>query len=169
MKTGLKIACVMIVLRHAGRFLLLKRKNPPHAGMVTPVGGKIDPFENPIDAAIRETREETGIVIAHPAFCGTLVETSPVTYNWISFLYLSDIPDLPPPACNEGELLWVDSRNLSTVPTPHTDHFIYHYILEDRPFAFNAEFDDAIRLLRMTDELRGETVYPPPQKAGRRP
>ena len=57
---GLKRSAAMVVLRNQGHFLLLKRRKPPNAGMYVPVGGKLEPFEDPHTAAIRETLEETG-------------------------------------------------------------------------------------------------------------
>jgi 8-oxo-dGTP diphosphatase len=39
--------------------MLLRRLKEPHRDNYTPVG-KIEPFENPLDAVIRETFEETG-------------------------------------------------------------------------------------------------------------
>jgi 8-oxo-dGTP diphosphatase len=44
-----------------GRILLLKRKKPPYAGHWGMVGGKIEHGEHIEDAALRETKEETGI------------------------------------------------------------------------------------------------------------
>ena len=41
--------------------MLLKRFKTPNKGLYTPVGGKLEPHESPLNAAIRETFEETGI------------------------------------------------------------------------------------------------------------
>ena len=35
----------------------------------------------------------------------------------------------------------------------------YKYILENKPFAFNALFDEKIRLLTMTEEIEDKLVY----------
>ena len=58
--TGLKKSAVLCVLKNQDSFLLLKRLKEPNKELYTPVGGKLDPFENPNQTAIRETREETG-------------------------------------------------------------------------------------------------------------
>ncbi len=164
---GLKKAAVLCVLRHQAKgrsqeFLLLKRLKEPNQGLYTPVGGKLDPYENALTAAIRETKEETGINVSTMKYCGTLVETSPTKYNWINFVYLADIDRVPPPPCNEGELRWIPFSEILSVPTPKTDWFIYDYILQNRPFAFHADFDEQINLIKMIDALTGEVVYPKP-------
>lgn len=44
---GLKRTAVICVLKSDRRFLLLKRLKEPNKDLYTPVGGKLDPFENP--------------------------------------------------------------------------------------------------------------------------
>ena len=40
--------------------------------------------------------EETGLVVPYRKYCGTLVETLPADYNWISFIYLAETELIPP-------------------------------------------------------------------------
>ncbi len=127
--------------------------------MFTPVGGKFNLHESPLDAAIRETFEETGIRVPMMKFCGLLTETSPVEYNWINYVYLTEIDFVEPPYCNEGELKWISFEDILKVPTPTTDWYIYKYILENKPFAFSAMFDENIQMLNMSEELEGIDVF----------
>ncbi len=150
---GLKRAATLCVLRHQNEFLLLKRLKEPNKDQYTPVGGKIDPFENPLQAAIRETFEETGIQAESMKFCGFLTETSPTKYNWINYVYLAEIDYIELPVCNEGTLKWISFEDLLSVPTPKTDWYIYKYILENKPFAFNADYDKDLNLIRMNEEI----------------
>lgn len=156
---GLKRTATLCVLKNGKRFLLLKRAKDPNKGLFTPVGGKLDPHESPLDAAIRETFEETGVKVDHMKYCGLLTETSPVEYNWTNYVYLAEIEEIPPPSCNEGELKWIHFDEVLDQPTPKTDWFIYKYILEEKPFAFNAIFNERIELLDMKEEIEGITVY----------
>lgn len=155
---GLKKVAVLCVLSCGDKFLLLKRFKEPNKNMYTPVGGKLDPFETPLQAAIRETKEETGIVVKELKYHGTLTETSPTKYNWISFVYSAEIPFQPTPNCNEGILEWIKIEDLLKTPTPKTDWYIYKYILENSTFAFNAMFDAELELLKMQDDLSGEIL-----------
>jgi 8-oxo-dGTP diphosphatase len=155
---GLKRAAAMIVLRNEDSFLLLKRIKPPHPGKYVPVGGKLDPHEDPHSAAVRELREETGLQIDQLKYCGHLVESSPVAYNWQCHIYLADIPHMAPPPCDEGSLEWISFEELDSVPTPPTDACIYQFIREGRIFALNAIYDQDLNLIRMEEEIRGERV-----------
>jgi 8-oxo-dGTP diphosphatase len=49
------------VVHRAGRMLLVKRAEPPHVGLWTFPGGRVEPGESPLEAAVRETREEVGL------------------------------------------------------------------------------------------------------------
>lgn len=154
----IKKVAAMCVLKHKNHFLLLKRANEPNKGMYVPVGGKLDPFESAYKAVLRETEEETGIVLKSAKFCGTLIESSPVKYNWVSYIYLAEIDFQPAPFCDEGILEWIAIEDLLKVPTPPTDWWIYKYLLANKPFAFSAEFDAELNMLEMMEEIEGEVV-----------
>ena len=154
----MKKIAVMVILRCGAKYLLLERAKPPNAGMIAPVGGKLEAHESPVDAARRETLEETGIAIGDPVFCGVLAETSPVDYNWLCYIYLADIEDREPPSCDEGRLLWVAEHELATVHTPPTDLAIYDYVRRGIHFVLDARFDAQLNLVRMVEEMTGEVV-----------
>ena len=153
---GLKKTASMVILKHNDQFLLLKRNRPPNLGMYVPVGGKLDPFEDPRQAAIRETYEETGFHLREVNFAGLLVETSQTKYNWQSYIYWAEIEYQDPPSCDEGELAWIPANGLLEVPTPPTDWHIYQLMLEKKPFVFNAIYNEQMQLISMINELTGK-------------
>ncbi|MCB9081765.1 MAG: NUDIX domain-containing protein [Lewinellaceae bacterium] len=148
----------MVVLRCEQQFLLLRRARPPFVGMYLPVGGKLEPYEDPHSAARREAQEETGLEIPQLRFAGTLTETSPTEYNWMSHIYVADIPWVEPPHCDEGDLTWITFEQLPEIPTPPTDWQVYQYLLRGQPFVFNAIYDEHLNLLHMTEEIEGKPV-----------
>jgi 8-oxo-dGTP diphosphatase len=152
---GIKKAAVFCILQCEQQFLLLERAKEPNKGKMVPVGGKIDPYETPLQAVIRETKEETGIDIINPKFCGILTETSPTKYNWVSYIYTVDIPYVPAPHCDEGTLHWVDVEDLETLDTPPTDMSIYKYVAESKKFIFDATFDEQLNMISLYEELEG--------------
>lgn len=148
----------MVVLRYEASFLLLERANEPHKGKIVPVGGKLDPFEDPYTAAIRETKEETGISLDQLQYAGVLIESSPTSYNWHCNIYVADIPYQAPPPCDEGILKWIQYQDIPNILTPPTDWHIYQYLMRGQVFAFNAIYNEAMELIQMVDEIRGEQV-----------
>ncbi len=149
---GLKRVATLCILRNKDKFLLLRRLKEPNKDMYVPVGGKIDPYENPDAAVEREVLEETGIQITSKQFCGILTETSPVNYNWISYVYVSDIEFVDIPYCNEGDLEWISAADLSAIPTPITDLYIYDYVAKKKHFALNAIYDSAVNLTGLWEQ-----------------
>lgn len=100
---------VICFLRREGELLCLNRRHPPHMGLWTGVGGKIEPGEIPLAAALRETREETGLALTEARFAGT------VTWELSSgvggmFAFVADAPRPPaldpPRRTAEGILAW---------------------------------------------------------------
>ena len=77
---GLKRVATLCILRNKDKFLLLRRLKEPNKDHFTAVGGKLDPFESPLNSAIGETFEETGIKVHTMKYCGILTETSPIKY-----------------------------------------------------------------------------------------
>jgi 8-oxo-dGTP diphosphatase len=155
---GIKKCAVFCILTAGDQYLLLKRAKEPNKGKYVPVGGKIDRFETPNDAVIREVFEETSIQLDSVIYCGSLVETSPINYNWISFIYSMEIPFQSSPACDEGQLEWIHESQLKNLDTPATDWQIYQYIKNDRKFALDAVFDNEMKMVKMVEMLSGDIV-----------
>ena len=55
-----KLAAIAVVLRD-DKVLLVRRKNPPDAGLWGFPGGRVEPGETALSAAARELAEETGV------------------------------------------------------------------------------------------------------------
>ena len=75
-----------ILLYKAGKLLVAPRKDNNLWGSV---GGKVEIGETPIQAAVRECKEESNIQIYNMSFLGTIEHNSPNGKNWLSFVFLS--------------------------------------------------------------------------------
>jgi 8-oxo-dGTP diphosphatase len=155
---GLKKVAVICILKHKDKFLLLERLREPNKDLFTPLGGKIDPYETPLNAAKRETLEESGIVVEDMDFCGILTETSPTKYNWTSYVYMAEIDYQEAPDCNEGVLKWIKADEILNIPTPKTDWHIYEYALKKQKFIFDAVYDIDLNLLKMSELIENRKL-----------
>lgn len=51
------------VVHRRGKMLVVKRAREPHRGLWAFPGGRVEPGESPLEAALRETREEVGLEV----------------------------------------------------------------------------------------------------------
>ena len=60
-----KISVLVFIENRAGEQLLMLRAKQPNLGVWTPIGGKLEMAtgESPFECAVRETAEETGLVV----------------------------------------------------------------------------------------------------------
>src|SRR5260221_3840045 len=79
--------------------LLMKRQNSHGHGTWSPPGGHLEYGETFDECAIRETFEETGVVIAEPTFCGVtndvfVEEEKHYITVWVEAKYISGEPTI---------------------------------------------------------------------------
>ena len=67
-----QLATLCYILRD-GQVLLIRKKRGIGAGKINGPGGKVDPGETPLAAAIRETQEEVGVTPYDPQWRGELL------------------------------------------------------------------------------------------------
>lgn len=158
---GLKRAAVLCVLKSksSNNYLLLKRDKEPHLNKYIPVGGKLEPFEAPDDAAKREVFEETGVTINDLKLQGIMTETSPVKFNWINYIYVGTVDEFTPNYCNEGSLEWVPEERILELPTPTTDWYIYKLLLQKDFFVLDAQYDKELNLKLLKNKIDESTLY----------
>lgn len=93
-------------LTRGDQILMLRRRKPPNAGLWNGVGGQIEPKEYPLDACLREVREETGFRLATARFGGLITSQENNPARGGVYLYSAPAPHGNPAACNEGILQW---------------------------------------------------------------
>ena len=123
---GRRAFSVAIFCRHDGAVLLIRHRR---LGTWLPVGGEIEPGETPLEAAIRELREETGLEGRFPAGLG--VDGTPpglIGYEehpagskglHLNFAFVADVPSRQVHGCDEFDAVrWVDAGALAGVECP---------------------------------------------------
>lgn len=143
-----QIAVLCYLFDEQGRILLLHRRKHPNRDLYSPVGGKLEqPLgESPTACAIREVREETGL-IAEPENLHLTGIVSETAYNgethWLMFLYEHLGPvTVAQSTFDEGRLEWHEPAALATLAIPETDrHVLWPLFWRYRRHFFSAHID----------------------------
>ncbi len=94
-------------IRRGGEVLLIEKKRGLGAGKVNAPGGKIEPNETALEAAIRETREEVGVTPLSPRKHGELRFQFTDGYSLHCTVFVSYGCDGEPHETDEAKPFWV--------------------------------------------------------------
>lgn len=107
----------VIMIQSGDKVLLLNRQHDNFKGFIPP-GGKVDFPESFVDGAIREVREETGLVVSNLVFKGISEFVNPtvnkryIMMNYWTKDFTGELLENPP----EGELRWVKIDEAKKLP-----------------------------------------------------
>lgn len=124
-------AGVVVVVMRGAEFLLTLRAKPPGYGVWGLPGGALHLGETSFDSAIREVREETGI-LCQPLRCFTAVDVieraaeGPVEYHFLLAAVLAEWLSGDVQAADDAQAArWFTLENLSSVRHfPYTDELV---------------------------------------------
>lgn len=97
------------------RVLVQDRQNPDWPGITFP-GGHIEKGESFTDAVIREVFEETGLKISSPQLCGIKDWTNDDGSRYMVLLYQTDRFEGVLTSSEEGEVYWVELKEMKRLP-----------------------------------------------------
>ncbi|MHA1936143.1 MAG: NUDIX hydrolase, partial [Candidatus Thorarchaeota archaeon] len=93
------VPIAITILQSKGRYLFIKRRNPPYENLWSMVGGKVDTGEHIKKAAVREIKEETGAPsVNNFELCGLVSErlvngAGILTAHFLIFVGCGEIDD----------------------------------------------------------------------------
>ena len=99
-------------IRKEGQLLLIRKKRGIGAGKINGPGGKVDAGETPLAAAIRETREEIGVVPVTPELRGELWFQFSQGHEHHCLIFLAEDYDGVPCETDEAAPVWFPVEQL---------------------------------------------------------
>ena len=116
------------------KVLLIQRRNPPHVGLWSPPGGKMNPGESPQECVVREFCEETGLILHDFELRAvTTVLHAGLSAHWLLFIYRADDCSGDIKASDEGDIQWIGLDVLAHYPRPAADVQIFEHVLSRAP------------------------------------
>ena len=110
---------VTLFIHCGGKYLFLKRSMAKKVdpGLVNGVGGRVEPNENFLEAALREAKEETGYEIrtSNVSLAGVMTLEGGYEVDWVLCLFKINVETMEIPIGNkteDGELIWLDKQEI---------------------------------------------------------
>jgi 8-oxo-dGTP diphosphatase len=149
-------------LERDGKYLMLHRtrkKKDVNKDKWIGVGGHFEKDESPEECLLREVREETGYTLTSYHFRGLVTFVSGDGVTEYMSLFTADGFTGQETACDEGELQWVDKKDIPRLNLWEGDR-IFFRLLEERQdfFSLKLVYDGAGGLVSAA--LDGEPIKP---------
>jgi 8-oxo-dGTP pyrophosphatase MutT (NUDIX family) len=128
------VICANVYIRKDGKYLLLKRSSKRRflPNFINPIGGKVEPNENPYQAALREVKEETGVKVKNVRLEAVVLEIQPYKdkpHNWLVFHFSADWESGEFQPTEEGEFRWFDAEDIPKQKLFPSVKEVIHHIL----------------------------------------
>lgn len=112
----------------------VKKKNDENEGKWIGVGGKLEPNESPDECLLREVREETGLRLTSWRYRGIVTFVSDLWEGEYMHLFTADGFEGELQSCDEGELAWIDRKDIPNLPQWEGDRVFLRLLDEEIPF-----------------------------------
>ena len=120
-----------------GAYLLLhriKKENDVNRDKWIGIGGHFEENESPEDCVLREAREETGLTLLSPRYCGIVTFVSDRWEGEYMHLFHADAFTGDVRDCDEGVLEWVPKEKVRSLPQWAGDRIFLDLMERQEPF-----------------------------------
>ncbi len=132
------IQSTLCYLQEGGKYLMLhrtKKKNDMNIDKWLGVGGKFEAGETPYDCARREIFEETNLTAQKLEYRGIVTFVSDeYGTEYMHLFTCSDFSGKLALDCNEGELVWIDKKEVYSLPIWEGDKIFFELLDKKTPF-----------------------------------
>ena len=111
-----------------------KKQKDVNEGKWIGVGGRLEPGESPEECVCREVLEETGLTITEYRMRGVLTFSSEGWEDEYIFVFTSGKFSGDLKECDEGELRWIDKKEVMELNLWEGDRIFLKNILDGGPF-----------------------------------
>lgn len=150
----MKITTLCYILNKEKILFLLrnKKENDLNENKYIGVGGKLEKDESPKEGIIREIKEETGLNAKNVKLKGIITFILPKWENELCFVYTCDEYEGIMHECDEGELVWVDKKDINKLNLWEGDKLFLPKLFEDKLFIMKLIYDIHDNLIKYIDE-----------------
>lgn len=145
-----------------GKYLMLHRtvkKQDVNKDKWIGVGGHFEEDESPEECLLREVKEETGYTLTSYKYRGLVTFVSGNGVTEYMSLFTADGFEGEPIACDEGDLEWVDKKQVWKLNIWEGDKIFFRLIEEDEPFfSLKLVYDGTDNLIQVM--LNGRLIEP---------
>ena len=148
-----QIRATLCFVRRSNEILLIRKKRGFGAGKINGPGGKIEPDEDPCEAAIRETVEEVGIRPIDPAKRGELFFQFTDGLRIHCAVFLSDKFEGDPIETDEAIPYWIATHSIPFHEMWEDDQYWLPLVLTGQSIRGYFTFDEEKMLSRNVELL----------------
>ncbi len=145
--SGEIFATLMFIIKD-GRILLIEKKRGLGAGKINGPGGKIDPGETPLQAAIRETQEELHVTPHTPRKLGELWFSMSDSPDIMCHVYRADDHTGTPTETDEAVPIWTALDAIPYQQMWEDDQYWLPLLIHEQPFRGRFVFEGERMLWR---------------------